>query len=192
MANRVLVIGYGNPGRLDDGLGPALAEAVQELNLAGVTTDADYQLTVEDAERVARHAFVIFADAAVRGPAPFALRAVRPATEASFTTHSVEPGAVLTLSRDLFGGAPLAYTLAIRGYAFDGFGEELSPDAQRNLAAAVAFMQNALRSGEFRPARDLDPDLDAAAPEIRNANTVAPHCVRQCVCSAETNANRLN
>ena len=185
MANRVLVIGYGNPGRLDDGLGPALVEALQGLKLPGVTTDADYQLTVEDAELTARHAFVIFADAAVRGPEPFALRAVRPATEASFSTHSVEPGAVLALSRELFGGNPHAYTLAIRGYAFDGFGEELTPGARRNLAAAVAFMREALKDGDFMPAKDLDPDLDAAAAEIR---TVCGKSAR----SVETNTNLLN
>lgn len=160
MENSVLVIGYGNPGRLDDGLGPALAEALQGLNLPGVTTDADYQLTVEDAEPVARHAFVIFADAAVRGPEPFALRQVKPATESSFSTHSVEPGAVLTLARQLFNGKPEAYSLAIRGYSFNGFGEGLTPGAKRNLAAALAFMQDSLKEGHFRPGRQLDPDLE--------------------------------
>ena len=46
---KVLLIGYGNPGRLDDGLGPALAAAVEKLAIPGVTVDADYQLNVEDA-----------------------------------------------------------------------------------------------------------------------------------------------
>lgn len=170
MENRVLVIGYGNPGRLDDGLGPALAEALQGLNLPGVTTDADYQLTVEDAEPVARHAFVIFADAAVRGPEPFALRRVQPAAESSFSTHSVEPGAVLTLARQLFNGNPETYSLAIRGYSFDGFGEGLTPGAQRNLAAALAFMQDSLRDGNFRPDRRLDPDLESAPVANNEAN----------------------
>ena len=35
---KALVIGYGNPGRLDDGLGPALAEAVEKLDLPGLIT----------------------------------------------------------------------------------------------------------------------------------------------------------
>jgi hydrogenase maturation protease len=170
MANGVLVIGYGNPGRLDDGLGPALAEALQAMNLPGVTVDADYQLTVEDAELAARHAFVVFADAAVRGPEPFALRRVAPASEADFSTHSVEPGAVLTLSRQLFGGDPQAYTVAIRGYSFGGFGESLTPAAQRNLAAAVAFMQDSLRNGEFRPTKECDPDLEVHGTAAEGAN----------------------
>lgn len=163
MQNRVLVIGYGNPGRLDDGLGPALAEALQGINLPGVTVEADYQLTVEDAESAARHEFVIFADAAVRGPEPFALRRVRPSAGAGFSTHSVEPGAVLTLSQQLFGGNPEAYAVAIRGYAFDGFGEGLTAAAQRNLAAAVSFLQDSLKDGGFRPGRECDPELEPCA-----------------------------
>jgi len=30
---KVLLIGFGNPGRLDDGLGPALAEIFEEKSL---------------------------------------------------------------------------------------------------------------------------------------------------------------
>ena len=58
--SKTLFIGYGNPGRLDDGLGPAMAEAVEKLNLPGVVTDSDYQLTVEDAAEVAKYDLVIF------------------------------------------------------------------------------------------------------------------------------------
>ena len=47
--NRVLVIGYGNPGRQDDGLGAAVIERLEALGLEGVTVDADYQLNIEDA-----------------------------------------------------------------------------------------------------------------------------------------------
>jgi hydrogenase maturation protease len=60
----VLLLGYGNPGRLDDGLGSELAARVQALGLPGVTVDSDYQLCLEDAEAVSRHDVVVFADAA--------------------------------------------------------------------------------------------------------------------------------
>ena len=49
----VLVIGYGNPGRMDDGLGPATIDELEKLAIDGVDLDADYQLTVEDAAAVA-------------------------------------------------------------------------------------------------------------------------------------------
>ena len=46
---KLLLIGYGNPGRGDDGLGPALAEAIEQKQYADVEVDIDFQLNVEDA-----------------------------------------------------------------------------------------------------------------------------------------------
>ena len=74
--SKVLLIGYGNPGRLDDGLGPALAEAIAHKEFKNVTVDANYQLTVEDAAEVAKYDLVIFADADVAGPEPFWVRRI--------------------------------------------------------------------------------------------------------------------
>ena len=151
---KTLVIGFGNPGRLDDGLGPGLAKAIEGLGLTGVTVDADYQLTVEDAAEAAKHEVVIFADADVSGPEPFRMQRIYPASDSmSFSTHSVQPEAVLALARDLFQAEPRAYILGIRGYEFDEFGEGLSDQAAKNLVAAVTYLESALRKGEFCEAR---------------------------------------
>ena len=144
---RVLLIGYGNPGRLDDGLGPALAEAVGQMGIPGVTVDADYQLNVEDAAAVAEHEHVIFADAAVSGREPFFFRRVEPVPEGGLGSHTLEPGAVLALAHNVFGARTEGWALGIRGYAFDEFGERLSERALANLAAAAAFIEPLLRAG---------------------------------------------
>ena len=150
----VLILGYGNPGRLDDGLGPALAEAIQARSLPGVTVEADYQLTVEDAAELARHRVVIFADADAAGPAPFSLTRLEPSSQPlSFSTHSVEPGDVLALAVELFGAEPEAWVLGIRGYEFDAFGERLSERAKANLDAAVQYLEAAMRAGQFQEVR---------------------------------------
>ena len=48
MSSAVLLYGYGNPGRLDDGLGPALARELAARHPAeGVTIETGYQLQVE-------------------------------------------------------------------------------------------------------------------------------------------------
>jgi hydrogenase maturation protease len=146
---KVLLIGFGNPGRLDDGLGPAAAAAIERLNLPGVTVDADYQLTVEDAAAVAEHEVVVFVDADVSGPEPFSWRRLEPAPELSFSTHAVEPAAVLGLARQLFAAATDGYLMGIRGYAFNEFGERLSARARANLVAATTYLENALRDGHF-------------------------------------------
>lgn len=143
----MLVIGYGNPGRRDDGLGPALAAELERLGLPGVTVDSDYQLTVEAAAAAAGHDVVIFADAAAAGPEPFDFRPVAPGPASSFSSHSTTPAGVLTLAGELFGSLPAAYVLGMRGYEFNEFNESLSERAQANLAAAVAFLSAALRDG---------------------------------------------
>lgn len=145
MASKILVIGYGNPGRLDDGLGPALAARLEQLGLPNVSVDADYQLTVEDAASIAEHDVVIFADASVSGREPFFLDVVVPVEgDLSFSSHSLEPGAAVGMAHALFGAKTRAYALGIRGYEFNEFGEWLSERASSNLDAAIAFLEGAL------------------------------------------------
>jgi hydrogenase maturation protease len=148
--SRVLLIGFGNPGRLDDGLGPALAAALELLELPGVTIDSDYQLTVEDATAMQDIDVVLFCDAAVCGSEPFYVAEVTARTrEVGFSTHSIDPQGVLALARDLFGAAPKAYVIGIRGYDFNEFGERLSERAQANLQAAQEFLVDVLRRGDL-------------------------------------------
>ena len=149
-AKTVLVIGYGNPGRLDDGLGPALADALAESGIPGLTIESNYQLTVEDAATVAAHDVVVFADASVSGPAPFVFRPVEPRSAMSFSSHSISPAAVLALARDLFGASTRGHVLGIRGYCFDEFGERLSSRARANLDAALRFLESLLLGEGFR------------------------------------------
>ncbi len=168
-AAKILVIGYGNPGRRDDGLGPALAAALEELALPDVTIDSDYQLSVEHAHAVAEHDVVVFIDAACEGPAPFSFRRLRPESSLSFSTHSVRAEAVLGLCEELFGRSVPGYVLAIRGYEFDKFGESLSDNARESFAAALAFMRPILRDRTFcESVTDADHAAAGAAPDNGN------------------------
>lgn len=145
----ILLIGYGNPGRLDDGLGPACAEAVDALELPGVTVDANYQLAVEDAANLANYDIVLFVDAAVSGLEPFSFRTVTPSPDMSFTSHSVEPEALLAMAVEMFDATTSAFILGIRGYEFNEFGEKLSAKADANLREAVAFIEQLVREDRF-------------------------------------------
>ena len=64
----LLVIGYGNTLRGDDGVGPKVAEAVEALQLPGVRTLVCQQLSPEHAEPISRARVVVFVDAAVDAP----------------------------------------------------------------------------------------------------------------------------
>lgn len=141
LTSDILVIGYGNPGRQDDGLGPALAEALEQLSLPDVTVDSDYQLTVEHAEMASRHRLVVFADATTEEQEVFTWSQVGPAASGvRFTSHHLAPADVLALARDLFDANPTGYLLAIRGRCFGEFEACLSPDAQVALGDALEFL----------------------------------------------------
>lgn len=144
----MLLMAYGNPGRRDDGLGPALVERLDRQPLPGLITDANYQPTVEDAYRIASGDAVIFVDATTSGPEPFSFGRCEPGPpRMGWSSHVLEPVDVLQLARELFGATPAAFVLAIRGYVFDGFGEELSPRARLNLDLAERFLRHAHRCG---------------------------------------------
>ena len=147
--SKVLLIGYGNPGRLDDGLGPALAEAIAHKEFKNVTVDANYQLTVEDSAEVAEHDVVIFVDASVNSEEPFAFKSITPKIVNTFSSHSIEPEIVLGFAYDLFKAKTKGYALAIRGYEFNEFGEKLSSRAQDNLIATVEFLSELLKTKNF-------------------------------------------
>ncbi len=159
---RVLLIGYGNPARGDDGLGPALAAAVGRLEIEGVAVESDYQLHVEHAADAAEYDVVIFADADMQQAEPFRFQRLEPKVELSFSSHSVSPAGVLGLARQLFSARMSGYLLGIRGHDFGEFAEGLSAEASRNLDGALAFIEAALRTRNFP--ETAQPDEPALAP----------------------------
>ena len=143
---RILLIGFGNPGRLDDGLGPALAEHFQTLELPSVTVESNYQLNVEDAAQIAEYDTVVFADASTEAEPPFTFTPVAAAQGGlSFSSHSVSAPQLLGMVKELFHAEPAAWMIAIRGIEFNEFGEVLSEQATRNLKAAVDFLSKWIR-----------------------------------------------
>jgi hydrogenase maturation protease len=142
---RILVIGYGNPGRQDDGLGPAAVAAIERLGWANVTTVDNYQLVIEDAVEIAAHEVVWFVDATREGPAACALRRLSPHLDITFTSHLLKPETLLAIADQQFGALPEARLVSIRGYEFD-FLEGLSSRARGNLALAVKLLQRRISS----------------------------------------------
>ena len=142
---RVLVLGIGNPGRGDDGLGGAAAGRLESRRLPGVTCDANYQLNVEDALTCSRYDAVVFVDAARGLGVPFTWSDVPAEVSLPAMTHALGPAAVLAVCEALYGRRPEAHLLAIRGRRW-GIGEGLSPQAEKDLAAAVDFLESFVKT----------------------------------------------
>ena len=135
-AGGLLVIGYGNTLRRDDGVGPLVAEAVAALGLPGVRTLVCHQLTPELADPIARAQTVVFVDAAAGAVGEVKLGRVTPSASIQLMAHASSPEHLLALARELFGHAPTGWLLAIPADDFN-FGEGLSARTQAGLALAV-------------------------------------------------------
>ena len=140
----VLVVGYGNTLRGDDGVGPRVAAAVDALHLPGVRTLVCQQLSPEHAAPVALARTVIFVDAAVDAPREVRLRRLEPADTTQLLAHAADPRTLLALSRDVFGHVPHAWWLTLPALRME-FSEALSPEAERSVASAVAQIQTLCR-----------------------------------------------
>jgi hydrogenase maturation protease len=147
----VVLLGYGNPSRGDDALGPLLLDRVrrwvEERPGAGVEAVEDFQLQIEHVLDIAGHAAVVFVDAHVSCPPPFCFARVAAAEDASYTTHELSPAALLHVYRQTVGGEPPpAYVLSVRGERFE-LGEPLSAAARSHLEGAWTFLRELLERG---------------------------------------------
>ena len=143
--NKILVSGYGNPGRQDDGLGPVLIEKLEADNIAGVDLDSNYQLNIEDAYDIAESEVVFFVDASIDCKEPYEFNKLDAESTITFTTHSMAPGSVLALCQEVFNKDVEAYVLAIRGYEWE-FDTPMTAKAEGNLDAAYSFIREKLNS----------------------------------------------
>ena len=135
-----LVIGYGNPLRSDDGVGPKVAEAVEALHLPGLVVIACHQLTPELAEAVSEARAVVFVDAAADASTEVQLRQLEPAADTQLMAHAADPRSLLALAQQLFGRCPPAWWLTIPVENLE-FGESLSPRAEEGRELALAHIQ---------------------------------------------------
>jgi hydrogenase maturation protease len=135
----VLVVGYGNALRGDDGVGwHAAARLAEDPRLAGAQVLARHQLTPELAQDVARASLVVLVDARAGGP-PGSVQVQRVTPWQDTTTawsHHLHPAALAGLAGALYGAVPPVYLVSVGGAAFDD-GERLSPALQRALPGVV-------------------------------------------------------
>jgi len=138
---KILVLGYGNTLRSDDGVGPLVAETVAGLHLPGVETLVAGLLTPELADPISRVETVVFVDAAIDAPREVQLRPCAPSDSSQIMAHAADPKTMLALARDVFGHAPqaLLLTIPVENLAI---GEELTPFARAGVDRAVELIRS--------------------------------------------------
>lgn len=141
----ILLYGYGNPGRQDDGLGIKFIEHIEKWikdeNIKNVEVDTNYQLNVEDALSISDKDIVIFVDASLAIDTSFKFVKVNSDDSTiEFTMHAVSPSYILDLCNKIYNKNPKTYLLHIKGYYWD-LKEEISTEANENLIKAVDFIK---------------------------------------------------
>ncbi|MBZ0308129.1 MAG: hydrogenase maturation protease [Anaerolineae bacterium] len=137
----ILIIGYGNPLRRDDGIGWMAAEALRQQSPPGVEILTEMQLFPEMAESLRHFSHVIFIDAAEGGrPGDIQYQPVQPEPlmDSSFT-HHLTPAQLLALSALLYDHTIDGTLFTVVGQDFE-HGEGLSPTLQAVFPALLSAL----------------------------------------------------
>ena len=148
---KILVLGYGNSSRRDDGVGWSVVECLQPARLPDVELLTAHQLEVDQAEIVSRFDYVIFVDAAVpQSPKAITETVVQPRFQSHAVAHYLTPSDLVSLSDTLYGRVPRAVLFSIRGTDF-GFGAGLSAPTQGWALQAAARITRLVADLQCRP-----------------------------------------
>lgn len=133
---KLLIVGFGNEFRRDDGLGIKLLDQINE----NVDKLKVQELSIDLVDILKEYDIVLFVDASIEG-GPISFKKIEKEEKFSPLTHHLTCEELLFWIDALYKRSPEFYLLSIRGYDFD-FGEELSEKARENLDLAKKFVQN--------------------------------------------------
>jgi hydrogenase maturation protease len=139
----VLIVGYGNELRSDDGVGPAVAVLLAgDPRLAGADVRSVHQLTPELALDASGASLLVLVDAAADTPAgEVTVWRLDPAGEVhdapgEVMSHHVDPAGIVDLARELWGTAPPVVIVSV-GVASLEVGEGLTPAVRAAVPRAA-------------------------------------------------------
>ncbi len=143
MSGRLVILGYGNPSRGDDALGPLLLDRIADLP-GHPELITDFQLQVEHAADLEEAGLALFLDAGASCSPPWRLERLRAQQDVGYTTHALSPAAVLAVFRQVYGKEPPpAFLLTVAGESFE-LGAGLSKGAAAHLESAAALVERLL------------------------------------------------
>ncbi len=139
---RVLILGYGNSLRSDDGLGWHVAVELFRANVSReVQVIPCHQLTPDLAETATSAELVIFIDCSRKGiPGELRCEEIFSQSGPASFTHHLSPAALLALAAELFGVCPKSYLFTICGENFEP-GVELSPTVSNRIPELKAMVR---------------------------------------------------
>ena len=142
---RIVVLGYGNPLRGDDGVGWRVAEAVAERWAEQLVVRTGHQLVPEWAADLRHADFVYFVDASPAVDEP-KLESVGSAGDAPpVDGHVMQPAQLLGLAHQVYECSPRAFVLHVPAINFE-FGDTLSTLAATGVHQASCLLNAAVKA----------------------------------------------
>lgn len=160
---KLLILGYGNPDREDDGVAWHILRALtSRLGLAspdsyeeefpvapGIDFSFALQLTPEMAEDIMAYEYVCFVDAHTGNiPEPVHLIDVESEFQASPFTHHLTPQSLLSMCETIYRRKPEATLLSVLGHRFL-FSRQLSKETARLIPQAVELIWDWMNAGNI-------------------------------------------
>jgi len=137
----IVMIGYGNSNRQDDGIGPYVVDRLKKklYHIPGVDFLTLHQLTVDLVETIRHYDIILFIDATVEVlENGFKFSRVDPEFHLSHhLTHYLNPSLLLGLIQLFDHHHPIVLEVAIQGDSFD-FSQELTSEAASRAEKAVS------------------------------------------------------
>jgi hydrogenase maturation protease len=110
---KILVIGFGNTLRRDDGVGQHVAAAISARDLPGLTSLAVHQLTPELAAPLSRAELAILIDARLSQSREVEVLSVEPWETGGMSGHVSNPRSLLSLTQTLYGRYPRTWLVSV-------------------------------------------------------------------------------
>lgn len=151
--SQILVIGYGNTLRSDDGIGQIVAMEVEKFNLPQVRSIYLHQLTPELAEKIALFETVIFIDASIKHKKVELINLKKLKFNNNWT-HYISPESLLYLTEIMYEKTPLAWLITIPIKDLN-FGENLSNLAQKGKQQGLEIIKNLINKSSVQENQKL-------------------------------------
>jgi len=159
---RILIFGYGNKDRQDDGVAwHIISELKSQLGQPDAyMIDEDFdsdselvlvfqlQLMPEQSESISAFDRVCFIDAHTGAiPEDIHCQVLTPAFQNSPLTHHLTPESLLSITQTIYNKCPRAVLLSVRGYEFE-FSQMLSERTQQLVPQSVSLIRQWLSSDQ--------------------------------------------
>jgi hydrogenase maturation protease len=163
----ILMIGYGNPSRQDDGIGPYIVDRLKRRlnNIPRVDFLTLHQLTIDLVETVRHYDLILLIDATVEVLGDgFKFSRVEPAFGLPhYITHYFNPSLLLGLVQSIYHRDPTMVEVAIQGDSF-GFRQKLTSEAtaraEKAISEIITFVMQSLKCSNRNGKQPVFIDLN--------------------------------